>query len=354
VKLKDMSAEQSRVTLYSAEYCQYGRYSSYVRLLDYVKNCRKVDASRGLTPWVERRRKLFSVWQQLNEWRLRPIFARRERQCVHYLYSGKTLFRGHQWKGRHGLVMTCHRPPSLLESFGPVRGARSMQAMRTADRVILLAEASRSGFEPYCKPGAIRAIPLGVDVHFFQPGAGPRPGRPLILTVGNWLRDYDHWVETVKVLAAKNKDVSFAVVGSDQTVARLRGALNRELANRVELLSHLTDEQLRETYQRATLLFLPLTDTAANNALLESLACGLPIVATDLPATHEYAGDAGIFFPPKAADECASVLAGLLADEQRLAALSRTSRERAVNQFAWEIIAKRHEDLYAEVLADAR
>jgi glycosyltransferase involved in cell wall biosynthesis len=46
--------------------------------------------------------------------------------------------------------------------------------------------------------------------------------------------------------------------------------------------------KLVEMYRKASCLLLPLATASANCALVEAAACGLPIVATDLPAVREY------------------------------------------------------------------
>ena len=54
----------------------------------------------------------------------------------------------------------------------------------------------------------------------------------------------------------------------------------------VRVLSGLSDLALAETFRQADVLFLPLQDATANNARLEGLASGLPVVTTDLPAVR--------------------------------------------------------------------
>jgi glycosyltransferase involved in cell wall biosynthesis len=97
-------------------------------------------------------------------------------------------------------------------------------------------------------------------------------------------------------------------------------------------------------------LFLPLREAAANNALLEAMSSGVPVVTADRPGTREYAGDCGIYFEPDSTAHAASKLADILKDDLLRSQLGRACRERATKHFAWELIAQRHTRLYAEVL----
>jgi glycosyltransferase involved in cell wall biosynthesis len=345
--------DRPRITLYSFSFGHHGRYSSVHRLLHYAARCRTVDMTfplRGrLGPVWEQR--LEYRWQRLSEWRLRPVFARRQRQCVHYIHPENSLFHGGDWKGRHGLVLTCHQPGPTLRRMSGGAGYRGFfRGLAAADRVVLLAGRFLADYREFCRPERLVVIPHGADVDFFQP-APAAPKRPCVVTIGNWLRDYDLWAETVLQLEAVMPEVEFTVVALPAAVESARHRLGERLAGRVRFLQGLTDEELREVYQRATLVFLPLKDAGANNAVIESLASGVPMLVSDLPATREYAAECAVYFEPGKAEECAAKLLALLRDDQRRAELGLAGRRRAVEQFAWEVIAERYGKLYREVLS---
>ena len=74
--------------------------------------------------------------------------------------------------------------------------------------------------------------------------------------------------------------------------ARDHPVLTRLAGNsRTHWHSGLYSEQVRELYRRATLLFLPFIDAAANNGIVEALACGLPIVSTRVGGIPDYVPD---------------------------------------------------------------
>jgi glycosyltransferase involved in cell wall biosynthesis len=345
---------RSRVTVYGFSFSHHGQYSSFSRLLRYAQECRVVDVTFPLRtfPGPAWRGRLEYCWFRWNEWRLRPVFAARERQCIHYIYPENTLFRGGNWKGRHGLVLSCHQPGPNLRRMAHGNGYQGfMRGLSEADRVVLLAAHLADDYKEFCDRRQLAVIPHGVEVSFFTPPPD-RPQQPLVLTVGNWLRDYDFWAEIVLRLADQIPDVEFAVVALPQVVQAARARVEPRLAGRVHFLHNLTDEQLRALYWRAAVLFLPLKDTVANNALLESMASGVPALVSDLPAAREYAGECGTFFECGATEDCLAKLAELLGDAAKRATLSSACRQRAVAHFSWEAVAARYARLYAEVLAD--
>ncbi|MBI4300052.1 MAG: glycosyltransferase [Chloroflexi bacterium] len=82
---------------------------------------------------------------------------------------------------------------------------------------------------------------------------------------------------------------------------------------------------------------------------LEAMACGTPVVSSDLPAMHEMLGEAAIFLDSQDAESWASTLLQLHAD----ADLRRTLRERGlaqVRRFDWRRTAQETLTVYHKVL----
>ena len=293
-------------------------------------------------------RRLELWWQKGQEFRLRKLFRKSEKQCVHYLYPENSLFKGAHWKGRHGLVLSCHQPISSLPNSPEFRAALNM-----ADRVVVLSSHFEEGYRNLCDARKIVTIHHGVDIHFFRPDVGSEEKSQRVLTIGNWLRDYELWARVVTRVLPEFPDMRFTVVALPNNLDRIRKQLDEATLQRVDLLAGLSDTELKNLYARTSLLFLPLKDAGANNALLESMACGIPSVVSDLPATREYAGDCGTYFENSNVDQCCSALRALLLDNQKRQELGEKCRERAVKHFAWELIADQYAKLYADVLNQA-
>jgi glycosyltransferase involved in cell wall biosynthesis len=95
---------------------------------------------------------------------------------------------------------------------------------------------------------------------------------------------------------------------------------------------------------------LPSRTEGLSLALLEAMACGLAVVATDVGATREAAGDDGaLLVPPDRPEALGAALAAALGDAARRGALGAAARARAVRGYGIEAVARRHLELYGEV-----
>ena len=169
---------------------------------------------------------------------------------------------------RPRIVATFHQPPELLDRLININNVQQV------DHVIVLSPEQVSYFEQYLPADKVSMILHGVDTDFFCPAnqsEAPRGFR--CLSVGSWLRDYDAVLEVAHRLSSV-PDFEFQIVSSAVT--------DHEIPGNVSVQSGIDDDALRAMYQQADVLFLPVTSATANNAVLEGIACGLPVVTTDL------------------------------------------------------------------------
>jgi phosphatidylinositol alpha-mannosyltransferase len=86
--------------------------------------------------------------------------------------------------------------------------------------------------------------------------------------------------------------------------------------------------------------------------LAESFATATPVVASDIPGFADVVNDeAAVLVPPGDEAALADAVVGLLADEERRAAMGRAGRELAVAKYGWDDVARRLEVLYEKAAA---
>jgi len=101
----------------------------------------------------------------------------------------------------------------------------------------------------------------------------------------------------------------------------------------------LTDEELARTYSEATALVAPSRYEGFGLPILEAMACGTPVIASDIPAFRESAGDAAEFVAPGDARQLASAINRALTDGSYADAL-RERGLRHARQFSWDQTAR--------------
>jgi len=124
--------------------------------------------------------------------------------------------------------------------------------------------------------------------------------------------------------------------------------LGLRLDDDVVLLGTVADAELPAWYAAADVLAFPSTKEGWGLAVLEAMAAGLPVVASDIPVFREYLrpGRDALLVPVDNAPALAMALATLL-DDQRLAAELRHSGREACQRFSWSRSAAEHRAIYA-------
>ena len=245
------------------------------------------------------------------------------------------------------LVGTVHQPPGWYRLRH-----KNMGQLEALDALIVMGREAARWFEARV-PGRVHFIPYAIDTGFFRP---PEPGTPApeprCLFAGRWLRDVPALAATIEEVLQRDPKVGFdLLVPKDD---RKDEALLR-LARHEQVRFHagLSDEALLALYHRASLLLLPMFDCLGNSVLLESLACGLPVVTNDVGALPDYTrpGFADLLPRGDVAGMAEAVLRRL-GDPAERESRGRAARAFAEQALGWEAAARATLDVYDALLSD--
>lgn len=241
-------------------------------------------------------------------------------------------------KAPRDLVATLHIPPA---QWTPAE----IDALRRLSSAIVLYQRDLDFYERSVGKGRVRFIRHGVDVEFFRPN-GVQPNSRRILYAGHYLRNTAMLARVIERLAEQHKDLDFHLL-VPEAFRDLPGFA--ELQSRPDVTWHqdLDDDELRRLICSSWFVLLPMNDSGANTAVVEALACGTPIVTTDVGGIRDYGGSD--FFPVVGNDDDSAMvdLAGqYLGNSAWRDEVSRASREFAVRELAWTRIAKEHLNAY--------
>jgi glycosyltransferase involved in cell wall biosynthesis len=117
----------------------------------------------------------------------------------------------------------------------------------------------------------------------------------------------------------------------------------------VRYLGELPDDELVGLYNLSDLFVLPSLREGFGLPLVEAMACGAPVIASDCSSIPEILGGAGILFDPERVDALAEVLYNVLTDNELRKKMSQSGFERA-RQFSWDKTATQTLRVYDRVL----
>jgi glycosyltransferase involved in cell wall biosynthesis len=233
---------------------------------------------------------------------------------------------------RPRLVATLHQPPQKLANMA------APPFLARLDAVVVLCEAQRAALRHHVTEARLHLIPHGIDTDFFTPGPARSGERGIVrlLTVGHWLRDLETGLAAFGMLRHAGLQAVLRLVTPEPPLRVPDGVI-------VEC--GLSDEELRQAYRDADAVLLPLLDATANNALLEAMACGRPVIATDVGGVAETARGAVRLAPPRDPIALAKAVLDLAEQPGTAAALGSVARARA-ETLDWRVAANRHAALY--------
>jgi phosphatidylinositol alpha-mannosyltransferase len=205
--------------------------------------------------------------------------------------------------------------------------------------------------------GRYEIVPNGIDVHAFS-SAAPRtdlgPGKKLLF-VGRLheRKGFRTGVEAFERLAREHRDLRLVVAGEGRDRSAVAG-LPADLRERVILLGAVPNRELPPVHRACDVFLAPNRGGESFGVvLLEAMAAGVPVVASDIPGYDEVVTDEldGLLVAPGDAIALAAAIARVLGDPDVSTRLAEAGRARAA-AFDWGTVAARLEELYAGAAAD--
>jgi glycosyltransferase involved in cell wall biosynthesis len=181
-------------------------------------------------------------------------------------------------------------------------------------------------------------VRCGVDPERFAPRDGDRGGPLRILTVGRLVggKGFALLVDAVHALVERGHDVALTVVGDGPSAGHLHARARRlGLADSVEWVGALGQDEIRERYASADVFCLPSFAEGVPVVLMEAMAMEVPVVATRLAGIPELIedGTSGLLVTPARADELADALGRLAGDPELRARLGAAGRRAVLDGY---------------------
>lgn len=231
----------------------------------------------------------------------------------------------------------------------------SSHAARMADDIIAVSQATANDIaEYYGRTKNVHVVHHGVDHDTFRLPTNeestnswqaltkqyPEIQKPYILYVGQIQprKNLIKLVEAFEIIRQKNKDLQLVIAGG-------HGWLQQPILDRIEvsperfnilITGRVPEELLVPLYWHADVFALPSLYEGFGMPILEALACGCPVVTSNISSMPEVVGDAGIIIDPQNAESLASgiIQARLQKDALRVKGIEQAKK------FSWESCAE--------------
>ncbi len=217
--------------------------------------------------------------------------------------------------------------------------------------------------EDFAVPGErIRVIPNFIDPRIFRPDKEPchratlaPQGERILMHISNF-RPVKRIPDVVEVFARINRRIPSRLVMVGDGPERPRAL---EKAQELGVAEHVLflgkHQSVDELLACADLFLLPSKNESFGLAALEALACGTPVIASDMGGLPEVIrhGETGFLFPLGSVEEMAEAGISLLEDRQLWARFSQAARADSVERFSNERILPLYEALYRDVVRGA-
>ena len=271
------------------------------------------------------------------------------------------------------LVITIHTAgsdePEGVKALGPL----AYRCYSRADQFIAISEQIAANYRAAgLPPDRLAIAPNGVDTDRFRPASeaqradarraigGLPPDIPWVLFVGFFSRDkgpdvlFEAWLRS-QVAAPGSSALLFvgatesAYYEVDATIARdiKAEAERRGVSHLVAFTGEMAD--VERAYRAADVLVMPSTREAFGMVLIEAMASGLPVIATQIAGVTDTivgARENGVLVPARDVDALAAALADLVSDGEERRRMGERGRERAVAGYGLEASARRWLAIY--------
>jgi glycosyltransferase involved in cell wall biosynthesis len=312
--------------------------------------------------WPTSRRLVRILWEQL----IWPLAAARHQvDLLHSMAFVTPIFSGRDTIVTVYDLSFMHFPDRFPRLQRAYLTGQTKRSCRQARRVMTISESGRQDVHRLfdIPLDRIDVVYPGIDAAF-----SPRPAaevelfrrrnallRPYILHVGTLQprKNIPTLIDAFDCL--KRSDLDLVLVGGkgwlyDEIFARV-DALG--LKERVRFAGYVTDADLPLWYNSAEMVVLPSIYEGFGLPAAQAMACGTPVIASNISAIPEVTGDAALLFSPYDASALCNHMTSVLDDPQ----ITATMREQGLSQvkkFTWQNAGQKMQEVYQKTLEEGK
>jgi len=303
---------------------------------------------------IECRAPIYSIAEQIELYRKIPrntTLFWSPHYTIPILYQGKLLVTVHD---------VCHLAmPEYLSGIHQRWYAKLMFKILIykANAILTVSQFTKSELMKFtnCKDEKIHPIHIGISQSWYDVKKQEKSlAKPFLLFVGN-VKPHKNLVGLLKALTLLVDKVPHDLVIVGKKEGFINGDANvfelaKTLGDRVNFTGYVDDNTLKQYFVHADGLVFPSLYEGFGLPPLEAMACGCPVLVSNVASMPEVCGNAAVYFDPYRSEDIAEQILNLLSNEKLRDELRQKGLVRA-QQFTWEKCADNVIAVIEEVLA---
>ena len=240
-------------------------------------------------------------------------------------------------------------PGKALKYANSIITSLSIKTIKRADAIIAVNNATRNAYARLTDSKKIKVIPIGVRTEDFKPTAPPKNSDILIPAALIKARGVKYAIKAMPKILKEHREAKLHVVGDGPEkpfLQRLCKQLNIESS--VVFHGRLPHKSMNGIFKSCRLVVLPSILQSFGNVLLEAMASGRPVVATEALGPREIVvdGETGYVVPIADSDALAEAISRLLSDYELCCKMGIKGRKLVEDKYSWHVVAEQYYRVY--------
>ena len=231
--------------------------------------------------------------------------------------------------------------------------------LNRADKIICYTDGEKENLEKLgIDPRKIIVIHNGVDTTLFTCRTPEKTtDKKQILWVGRFVtgKGVGYLIDAFFRVLIKIPNAHLVLVGVGPEKLAIEDKIKKlHLQSSVTIIDYLDNDKLPQIYKNSDIFVLPSLMEGVPRTILEAMACGVPVVTTNLPHLVNIIEGAGLIVPPKDPTLLSDAILTILEDASIAENMGQRGRNKVEQEYSWEDTVGKVLALYSSVIGSRR
>jgi len=254
----------------------------------------------------------------------------------------------------HGMIST-NMPKWVQDIYMPTIAKWTLES---AERIICYTkEDAEAVMDLGIGEGRIAIIHNGVDIELFSPQYREPSDEVRLVWSGRFVpgKGVDTLIDAFALALKENPKLHLLLVGDGPQKDQIEAQIARlKVRDKVTINTYVPNNEMPDVYRSSSIFVLTSHYEGVPRTILESMACGLPVICTDLPQLRPIVGGNGILVPVYSAKGFAEAILALASDESMRRRMGASGSELIRRNYSWDSAMRETIELYKTVIEERK